>query len=563
MGWEAYRQHLGTLPATHRLWPLYGAGFDHLGLHRRPITAPLPTPGDDELLVRHDACGLCYSDVKVIRAGQHHPRIYRDPRTSPIILGHEVSLTIAAVGARWRGAYRVGDRFVIQPDIYLDGVGYAYGYEIAGGLAGYAVLDRRIIEGGYLLPLGDPAMAYAEAALAEPWACVLAAYSLHYRTAPRPGGTLWLVGTPSTRTDYTFSAGFDETAHPARLLMSNLPTPLETRFRELATRLNVEVICPATPADAAGGVDDIIILGADAVAVEQHAPHLRRHGVLAVIADTPMPRPVRLDVGRIHYERWLYTGGRGPDITQAYRPVRSALRREGRVWFVGAGGPMGWMHVQHALLIDGGPRLILCTEIDESRLHHLRESFEEQARARGITFHTLNPRRGEDAARLASLRARGFDDVIILVPAPEVIAEAATALAPDGVLNIFAGIPRGRHAPLDMSAIYLRGVRLIGHSGSTIDDMRRVLNLTEAGKLAPHHVVAAIGSLDAAWEGLRAVAEGRYPGKIIIYPHLRTLPLTALPELRHSLPQVHARLRDGRIWTRAAETALFDALYPP
>jgi hypothetical protein len=47
-----------------------------------------------------------------------------------------------------------------------------------------------------------------------------------------------------------------------------------------------------------------------------------------------------------------------------------------------------------------------------------------------------------------------------------------------------------------------------------------------------------------------------YPGKIVIYPHIKPLSLTALPELKHKLPSVYAKLRDGREWTTEAEAEL-------
>ncbi|MBC7316193.1 MAG: hypothetical protein H5T70_07225, partial [Chloroflexi bacterium] len=53
-----YRQAQGPLPATHWLWPLYGAGLENLGRGGKPIQAPMPVCGPDELLVRHDAVGL-------------------------------------------------------------------------------------------------------------------------------------------------------------------------------------------------------------------------------------------------------------------------------------------------------------------------------------------------------------------------------------------------------------------------------------------------------------------------------------------------------------------------
>ena len=86
----------------------YGAGFENLGLDGQPMDAPLPKPGPDELLVRHDAVGICFSDIKVIRAGQKHPRIHRKMKEDPVVLGHEVALTIIEVGENLRDQYQTG-----------------------------------------------------------------------------------------------------------------------------------------------------------------------------------------------------------------------------------------------------------------------------------------------------------------------------------------------------------------------------------------------------------------------------------------------------------------------
>ncbi len=51
----------------------------------------------------------------------------------------------------------------------------------------------------------------------------------------------------------------------------------------------------------------------------------------------------------------------------------------------------------------------------------------------------------------------------------------ATWLAPRGVMNVFAGVARGTMAPLDLSDAYLKQARVIGHSASSIDDLRFML----------------------------------------------------------------------------------------
>jgi hypothetical protein len=109
---------------------------------------------------------------------------------------------------------------------------------------------------------------------------------------------------------------------------------------------------------------------------------------------------------------------------------------------------------------------------------------------------------------------------------------------------------------VELGDVVLRDVRVIGHSSSSIDDLRRVLHRAETGRLSPNRSVAAIGSLAAARDGLHAVTGAVFPGKVVIYPHIRDLPLTALPDLKDVLPTVHARLENGREWTNEAEERL-------
>jgi threonine dehydrogenase-like Zn-dependent dehydrogenase len=154
---------------------------------------------------------------------------------------------------------------------------------------------------------------------------------------------------------------------------------------------------------------------------------------------------------------------------------------------------------------------------------------------------------------LEKVGAPGFDDIMVMAPDADAIAEAADYIAPGGVMNVFAGVARGTMASLDLSDVYLKDVRFIGHSGLTIEDMRLTLHQVESGNLSPHRLVAAIGSLNAAREGLQAVKDAVFPGKIVIYPHIKDLPLTALPDLKDRLPSVYAKLKDGREWTIEAE----------
>src|SRR5579871_1412164 len=196
---EAYKAAQSPLPQKMLRWHLYGAGLENLGKTGHPEEVAVPAYGPYELLVRQDACGLCFSDTKVIGLGVNHPRMTgRDLAQDPVTLGHEVSCTVVGVGEKLQERFHIGDRFVIQADVFYGGKSMAYGYAISGGLAEYSIIPREIIdgdEGCYLLPV-QPDTGYVESALTEPWACVVSAYEQAHRDGPKQGGKMLIVGSP-------------------------------------------------------------------------------------------------------------------------------------------------------------------------------------------------------------------------------------------------------------------------------------------------------------------------------------------------------------------------------
>ncbi|MDF2829517.1 MAG: Alcohol dehydrogenase GroES domain protein, partial [Mycobacterium sp.] len=71
---------------------------------------PVPTPGPHEVLVEVAAVGVCGSDVHYYRHGRIGDFVVEDP----MILGHELSGRIAAVGDRVDPT-RVGQRVAVEP----------------------------------------------------------------------------------------------------------------------------------------------------------------------------------------------------------------------------------------------------------------------------------------------------------------------------------------------------------------------------------------------------------------------------------------------------------------
>jgi hypothetical protein len=312
--------------------------------------------------------------------------------------------------------------------------------------------------------------------------------------------------------------------------------------------------------------DDIILLDPSPPAIEAASPRLADFGIMALLAASPLSRPVQVDIGRIHYNGWTYVGSSGPDIGRAYsdHPVRSSLKPGpgGKTWFVGAGGPMGQMHTQQAIQLETPPGTILCTARTPHRLQTLAATFGPEARARAIDFTCLSLEDEAYAERVAAIAGEGFDDIIVLAPSTTAIADAAAYLAPGGVMNVFAGLKRGTLVALDLSVVYQKNIRFIGHTASTIADLRLMLDQAEAGQLSPNRSVKAIGSLEAARDGFKAVRDALFPGKVVIFPHIKDFPLTPLPDLKDKRPSVYAKLKEGQEWTVAAEQEFLRVMLP-
>ena len=113
---ERYRSAGAPIPGGTWTWNLYGAGLDNVGCEGKPERFATPEPGDNQLLVRVDAASLCFSDVKVVRQGNQHPKLYqRDLRKDPTRLGHEATVTVVKVGTDLREKYHPGSGSLSNP----------------------------------------------------------------------------------------------------------------------------------------------------------------------------------------------------------------------------------------------------------------------------------------------------------------------------------------------------------------------------------------------------------------------------------------------------------------
>ncbi len=544
-----------SIPETMLAWQLLGAGMENFGVNDGPVEIPVPQIGSDELLVRIDAIGLCFSDVKLIRAGEAHPRVISENlKTDPVIPGHEAVMSVVKVGEHLANKFKVGQRYIIQADIYVKGKGFAYGYAIDGGMAQYSVIDRRVLEGDegcYLLPIPD-SMPSAVAALLEPWTCVLASYMIPNRTAPKKNGRVLIAA--GDRQVYTAGKALKDAA-PASVVGFGLsPEAVEALNAELGVKMTLVDELP-------GGVefDDIFLCNLPTEFSETAAKLGSRGGVSSFIGDYA-GRDGLFDVGRIHYEGFFYQGATGTELSAAYnRNVRSTVKKGGSCWLPGGAGAMGQMHTQLAVENPDGPSRILVTDMDSARIANVERLLADAIAARKIEFKAVNPSKmskEEFDALLRDFAPDGFDDIIMLVPVVPVLAHAAKYLGKDGLMNIFAGIPAGVEGSLSIQGMVESSHRYIGSSGSRTEHLRHTLELAGEGTLNPVTALAAIGGMKTLKHGLEAVIEAKFPGKAVIFPNAPDMPLTRVADLESLGGNVKSTLdRDG-YYTMATEAEL-------
>ena len=159
-------------------------------------TRPVPSPANDEILVRVSACGVCRTDLHIVEG--ELPLV-----SAPIVPGHQVVGRVERVGSdarRFRPGERVGIAWLRRTCGACDlcrrgrenlcGRAAFTGYHADGGFADYAVAPERF---AYAIP---PVFGDAEAA---PLLCAgIIGYRALKRSAVPAGGRLGIYGFGSS-----------------------------------------------------------------------------------------------------------------------------------------------------------------------------------------------------------------------------------------------------------------------------------------------------------------------------------------------------------------------------
>ena len=552
-----------SIPATEHAIQIVEAGRV---VHNREKS--VPQPGPHQLLLQMEACGLCFSDTKLLHAFTNHPRkgpvlsgldaavLAEIPSYTPgpifTVPGHEAVGRIVAVGDNV-SRHRVGERCLVQTDyrhLLTAGANAAFGYNFEGGLQQYVLLDERMIierdtDERFLIPVGEEPSASA-VALLEPWACVEASYANQERYGPLTGRRLLIVADEGHTLEGL--AEVVDRARPAQVAAS-LAEPSQHRALEAAQAAATLFISDPALLPRAS-FEDIVYFGADADRLESLQDCLAFAGLLNVVTGgVKVDRPVAVDVGRVHYDLTRWTGTLGKSATDGYvdLPPDGEVRSGDRMAVIGAAGPMGLMHVVRAASAGLENLSIASIDIDDARLGHLERLIRPLTRAHGVELDVINS--------LTTEVSPGFSYIALMVPAPALVGQAV-ALAGRGCrINIFAGFASGTRAAVDLNQYLERRCYFLGTSGSVIPDMKAVLGKLESGALDTNISLDAVTGFEGVADALTAIEGRTAAGKIMVYPSLPDLGLVRLSELGERFPTVADRLDDGR-WTKAAEEEL-------
>ena len=212
-----------------------------------------------------------------------------------------------------------------------------------------------------------------------------------------------------------------------------------------------------------------------------------------------------------------------------YTRTDGALRG-GRLAILGGAGPMGLGAVELAVHY-AGCRQVVVTDLSEERLQYAAgKCSPAEAKKAGCDLVYCNTSGLSDpTATLLELSEGGFDDVMVMVPVPDLLTMAEKIARFDGCINFFAG-PAVHDLPgsLNLYRVHYDGIHLVGTAGSIPEDTVETISLIERGVINPGVMVSHILGLDAVPEAILAMA---HPGgaKKVCYNEL-DIPLVALSD---------------------------------
>lgn len=277
---------------------------------------PEPVAGPGEVKIRVRACSMCGTDVKISTAG--HLRI-----VPPRVMGHEIAGEIVEVGEGVEG-WAPGDRVQVIAAIPCGSCEYcqagamticpnqvSMGYDFEGGFAPYMVVPQVVLAVDGLNRIPEN-VSFAEASVAEPFACAINAQEL---VNVHEGDDVVVVGSGPIGCLHVRLARARGAARVVLVELSRSRLDLAASFvkPDLAVCAADEDPVEAVRAFFDGkGATVVITAAGSGAAQEQALLMLAPQGRVSFFGGLPKDKPtITLDSNLVHYRELTIVGANG------------------------------------------------------------------------------------------------------------------------------------------------------------------------------------------------------------------------------------------------------------
>lgn len=226
-------------------------------------------------------------------------------------------------------------------------------------------------------------------------------------------------------------------------------------------------------------------------------------------------------------------------------------------------GPMGLGAIDYAIHNERKPKLLVVTDIDQSRLDRAASILTvEEAKKNGVELIYLNTGAidNPEEKMMELTGGKGYDDVFVFAPVKPVVEMGDHILGKDGCLNFFAGPTNTEFkAEFNFYNVHYASTHIVGTSGGNTDDMIESIKMMEEGSLNPAMMITHVGGIDSVIETTLNLP--KIPGgKKLVYVNIN-MPMTAISDFAASNDPVLRELakiveKNNGIWCKEAEDYL-------
>lgn len=275
---------------------------------------PVPEVPAGSILVKVEACGLCGTDRRIYRRGDHRAGY-------PVVIGHEIAGVVAKVAPGIKSP-KEGDRVCVAPGHGCGTcrpckMGYpnvcatpfpSLGYKVNGGLAEYIAVPENIFRLGFVNPIPS-GLSFDQASMSEIIACCLNAQE----NAPvAKGDTVLIIGSGPAG---MIHAQLSRIAGAAKIILTQRSPG---RLAMAAERFKIDRLVASSQEDLEKAVmDETNGVGADVVyvcapsgAAQETAMRLvaPRGRVNLFGGLPPDDKLIKVDANALHYREFFLSG---------------------------------------------------------------------------------------------------------------------------------------------------------------------------------------------------------------------------------------------------------------